>query len=150
MGVLVLSLLAGACASVRRPEVQLTGVRLGGIGLRGASLVAELEISNPNSFDIATDSIGYRLYANTSTSGTQWEPVLQRTVTQRIVARGSDVTRVEVPIDFNYSELSGAARTILERGVLNYRIEGHAFVREPMRRALPFEHTGSLSLSGAR
>jgi LEA14-like dessication related protein len=135
---------------VRRPEIELTGVRLGGVGLRGASLIAELQINNQNDFDIETDSISYRLFANTSSDGTQWEPVLQRTVTQRIVVPEEEVTRVEIPIEFNYSELSGAARTILDRGILNYRIDGHAFVREPMRRMIPFTHTGSVSLSGAR
>ncbi len=147
---LLVSVLASACTTVRRPEIELTGVRLGGVGLRGATLVAELQIDNRNDFDIETDSIMYRLFANTSAEGTQWEPVLQRTFTQRIVVPEEEVTLVEIPIEFNYSEVSGAARTILQRGILNYRIEGQAFVRQPMRRAIPFKHTGSVSLSGAR
>lgn len=149
-GVLLLSVLASACASVRRPEIELTAVRLGGIGLRGASLIAELDINNQNDFDIETDSIAYRMFANTSSDGSTWEPVLQRTFTQRIVIEEDKTTRVEIPIEFNYSELSGAARTIIDRGILNYRIEGQAFMREPLRRTIPFTKTGSVSLSGAR
>ncbi|HEY0674553.1 MAG TPA: LEA type 2 family protein [Longimicrobiales bacterium] len=150
LAVIAFGLVGSGCASVRRPEIELTGVRVGGIGLRGASLIAELDINNQNDFDIETDSIAYRLFANTSSDGSTWEPVLQRTMTQRILIEEDKTTRVEIPIEFNYSELSGAARTIIDRGILNYRIEGQAFMREPMRRTIPFTKTGSVSLSGAR
>ena len=143
-------LVAAACASVRRPEIQLNTIRVGGVGLRGATLIAELDINNQNDFDIATDSITYQLFANTATNGETWEPVLQRTYAQRIVIAEDKITRVEIPIDFNYSELTGAARTILDRGMLNYRLVGNAYLTEPARRTIPFSRTGSVSLSGAR
>jgi LEA14-like dessication related protein len=123
---------------------------VGGIGLRGASLIAELDIENENDFDIETDSITYQLFANTASTGENWQSVLQRSYTQRIVIAEDKVTRVEIPIDFNYSDFSGAARTIIDRGMLNYRIQGQAFVREPLRRTVPFTKTGSVSLTGAR
>jgi LEA14-like dessication related protein len=135
---------------VRAPEVNLASVRVGGIGLRGASLIAELDIENENDFDIETDSITYQLFANTASTGENWQSVLQRSYTQRIVIAEDKVTRVEIPIDFNYSDFSGAARTIIDRGMLNYRIQGQAFVREPLRRTVPFTKTGSVSLTGAR
>lgn len=151
LGFVFVLLLTAACAgSVRAPQVQLAGVRVAGIGLRGATLVADLDIENENDFDIETDSITYRLFANTSSSGETWEPVLQRTYTQRILIAEDRTTRVELPIEFNYSDLSGAARSILDRGTVNYRIEGQAFVREPLRRTVPFSRTGNFSLTGAR
>jgi LEA14-like dessication related protein len=120
-----------------------------GIGLRGASLVADLDINNQNDFSIETDSIAYRLFASTSGDGT-WQPLFQRTYTQRIVIPEDQRTRIEIPIEFNYSDLSGAARSLLDRGTFNYRIEGNAFVREPTRRTIPFTKTGNVSLQGAR
>jgi LEA14-like dessication related protein len=151
-GLLLLAVgLASSCASaVRRPEIELTGIRVGGIGLRGASLIADLDIDNRNDFDIETDSITYQLFANTSSSGESWQPILQRSYTQRIVIAEDKVTRVEIPIEFNYTDLSGAARAILDRGTMNYRIQGNAFVREPLRRTIPFTKTGNVSLSGVR
>jgi LEA14-like dessication related protein len=144
-------MLAGACAgSVKRPEIELAGLRLGGIGLRGASLIAELDINNPNDFTIETDSVAYQLFANTSADGDSWQPVLQRTYAQRIVIPEDEKTRVEIPIEFNYSEMSGAARSILDRGTFNYRIQGNAYVREPLKRTIPFTKSGNVSLSGAR
>ena len=145
-------LLAAACASaVRRPEIELIGVRVGGVGLRGATLIADLDVKNQNGFDIATDSIAYQLLANTASSGAeQWQPLLQRTHTQRIVIEEDRTTRVEIPIQFDYGDLSGAARTILERGMLNYRLVRNAYVTDPIRRTIPFSRTGSVSLTQAR
>ncbi len=144
-------LVASSCSSaVRRPEIELAGIRVAGIGLRGASLVADLDINNKNDFDIETDSIVYRLFANTASSGESWQPILQRSYTQRIVIAEDKITRVEIPIEFNYSDFSGAARSVIDRGTLNYRIEGQAFVREPLRRTIPFTKTGIVSMTGAR
>jgi LEA14-like dessication related protein len=149
--VLGASMLGSACASaVRRPEIELAGIRVGGIGLRGATLIAELDINNPNDFTIETDSIAYQLFANTSSDSEKWQPVLQRTYTQRIVIPEDERTRVEIPIEFNYSDMSGAARSILDRGTFNYRIQGNAYVREPLKRTIPFTKSGNVSMSGAR
>lgn len=149
--VLLLTTVAAGCIGrVRKPEVTLNAVRVAGIGLRGASLVAELDINNRNDFTIETDSIRYELFANTSGDGTNYAPVLQRTFTQRVVIDEDKTTRVEIPIEFNYSDLSGAARAILDRGTFNYQLRGNVFVREPMRRTIPFTHTGNVSLQGAR
>lgn len=151
LGVALLAVgMAGCASAVRRPEIELAGIRVGGIGLRGASLIAELDISNPNDFTIETDSIAYQLFANTSSTGDEWKPVLQRTYAQRIVIPEDERTRVEIPIEFNYSEMTGAARSILDRGTFNYRIQGNAYVREPLKRTIPFTKSGNVSLSGAR
>ena len=148
---LLAAMLATGCASaVKAPVVNLASVRVAGLGLRGASLIAELDIENDNDFDIEADSITYQLFANTSSSGENWQSILQRSYTQRIVIAEEKTTRVDIPIEFNYSDLSGAARTILDRGMLNYRIQGQAFVREPLRRTIPFTKTGNVSLAGAR
>lgn len=147
---LLAAIIAAGCGSVRKPEITLTGMRLGSAGLTGATLIADLEINNRNDFTIETDSITYQLFGSTSSDGKTWSPLLQRTFADRIVIKEDDITRVAIPIEFNYRELSGAAGSILQRGTFNYRIEGHAFVREPMRRTIPFNKTGSVSISGIR
>jgi LEA14-like dessication related protein len=149
MAVLLLSMVAAACIGrVRKPEVTLNAVRVAGIGVRGATLVAELDINNQNDFTIETDSIRYELLANTS--GDSYAPMLSRTFAQRVVIEEDRTTRVEIPIEFNYTELSGAARAIRDRGTFNYQLRGNVYVREPLRRTIPFTHTGSVSLQGAR
>ena len=142
-------LFIAACGSVRAPSVELNTVRVAGIGIRGASLIAELDIHNTNDFTIETDSITYQLLGNTGSEG-EWSPLLQRTLAQRIVLEEDRMTRVEIPIEFTYRELGPAASAIIDRGSFNYRIQGQVFVREPLRRTMPFTKSGSLSLAGSR
>jgi LEA14-like dessication related protein len=143
---------AGACVgrAVRAPVVQLVGVKVGGIGLRGATMIAELNIKNPNSFDIETDSITYELEASNPSDATNWSRVSLGTYSQRVRISDGDETEVEIPIDFSYAGLGGAATGIIERGTFNYRLRGNVFVREPLRRTVPFSRSGNLSLAGAR
>lgn len=150
-GLLAVAVLAAGCSSaIKQPEVNLLSIGVGGIGLRGATLIANVEIANPNSFSIEADSISYDLEAADPSNASSWTPVTTGTVTERIKVKDHGRTRVEIPIEFNYSSLSGAMRSILDRGTFNYRIRGNAFVREPLKRSIPFTKTGNLSLSGSR
>ena len=142
--------LAACVGRVRAPEVQLVGVKVGGIGLRGATMIAELDIRNPNSFSIETDSITYELEAANPSDATSWSRVTLGSYTQRIQIGDGDRTEVEVPIEFNYTGLTGAARSIIDRGTFNYRVRGSVFVREPLQRIVPFSRSGNVSLAGAR
>jgi len=147
----VAALLLGACSgAIKSPVITLASIDVAGIGLRGATLVANLDIENPNSFDIETDSIVYELEAANPSDAGSYTRVTQGAVTQRITVDDNNRTRVEIPIEFSYSSLSGAMRSIMDRGTFNYRIRGTAFVREPLRRSVPFTKTGNLSLAGAR
>jgi LEA14-like dessication related protein len=149
--VITAALLGTGCSSaVKQPEISLASLSVGGIGLRGATLVAHVDIRNPNSFDLETDSITYELEAADANDPNRWARVSQGVVSERIKVDDHGRTTVEIPIEFNYSSLSGAMRSIVDRGTFNYRIRGNAFVREPLRRSVPFSKTGNLSLSGAR
>lgn len=141
---------AGCSKMVRQPEVTLAGVKIGGIGLRGGTIVAEIDIKNPNSFEIESDSITYVFEVAQSGENTAWSPFTQGSYTQRLRVDDGDVTRVEIPIEFNYSAFSGALRSIMDRGTFNYRVTGRVFVREPLERTIPFSKSGNLSLAGSR
>ncbi|MGQ0814238.1 MAG: LEA type 2 family protein, partial [Gemmatimonadota bacterium] len=90
------------------------------------------------------------LEADSPSEAISWSLVTQGTVTQRIKVDYHKRTRVEIPIEFAYSNLSGALRSILDRGTFNYRIRGTAFVSEPLRRPVAFSKSGNISLAGAR
>jgi LEA14-like dessication related protein len=126
------------------------GVKVGGIGLRGATMIAELNIRNPNSFRIETDSITYELEASNPGDTSNWSRVSLGSYTQRVRINDGEETDVEIPIDFSYSGLGGAAQGIIERGTFNYRVRGNVYVREPLRRTVPFSKNGNVSLAGAR
>jgi LEA14-like dessication related protein len=135
---------------VRPPVVELTGVRVAGIGLRGATLIADLDIANPNDFSIETDSITFEMEASDPGDPNAWTRVTTGTNTERFRIEEASQAAVEIPIEFPYSGLGTPVRAILDKGTFNYRVSGQVFIREPLRRTVPFSQNGNLSLAGGR
>jgi LEA14-like dessication related protein len=153
--VLRTSLLAAMVVScltscMRAPVVDLTRVRVGGIGFSGATLIAELEVENPNRFAIETDSITFEMAAQDPTSRGNWTPVTAGTNAQRIRVESHASTSVELPIELAYAALSTPIRSIIQNGRFNYRLSGQVFVRRPLPKRIPFTETGSISVFGDR
>ena len=144
-------LLAAACSSVvREPEVRIESVRVGGIGLRGGTLYANVYVGNPNGFDLETRSISYDMQVEHPDSAGRWVSFSQGTVEDPVRVRGNGSTIVEVPIQFRYDDLGGAVRSILDTGTFNYRVRGDVQLSEPIGRTIPYSKTGIVSLSGVR
>ena len=149
--VLFAAMLAGCASVVRQPEIRLVGVSVGGLGLRGGTVVAEIEITNPNSFDIETRSISYDLkLTQTDTSKGEWMDFAKGEYTKTFKVRENDTATLEIPIEFSYSSMGGAMRSIMDRGTFNYSVEGRVRLREPLSREIPYRHRGNVSLAGIR
>jgi LEA14-like dessication related protein len=143
--------LLGACSSVvEQPEVRLESVRVGGIGLRGGTLYAQVYVSNPNGFDLEARSLTYDLQVADPDSAGQWVSFSQGTVQEPIRVRSNGSTVIEVPIQFRYDDFGGAVRSILDTGTFNYRVRGDVNLSEPIGRTFPYSKTGVVSLAGVR
>jgi LEA14-like dessication related protein len=145
---LSVTVVIAACSElVRAPVVELTGVRVRSIGLRGATLLAQLDIDNPNRFAIETDSITFQFEASDVRQPGSWKRVTSGTNVQQYRVEKASRTSVEIPIDFAYSDLGTPLRSLLERGAFDYRVSGVVFVKKPLRKRVPFSNEGSLSLA---
>ena len=142
------ALLLSLSACIRAPEVELTGVRVGGIGFRGATLIAELEITNPNRLAIETDSITFELAAQDASTPGTWSPVTAGTNTQRFRVERQNTATAEIPIELAYARFSTPMRSIVESGRFNYRVSGQVFVKKPLPKRIPFSQEGSIALLG--
>lgn len=145
-----LLLLAACSSAVRQPEVRIDSLRVGGIGLRGGTLYAQVYIGNPNGFDLETRSVTYDLQVEHPDSAGQFVSFSQGTVSDPIRVRGNNSTVVEIPIQFRYDDLGGAVRSIIDTGTFNYRIRGDVELSQPIGRTLPYSKTGIVSLAGVR
>lgn len=144
-------LLLGACSSaVRQPEVRLESMRVGGIGLRGGTLYAQVYVGNPNGFDVETRSLTYDMQVEHPDSAGRWVSFSQGTVDEPVRVRGNGSTIIEVPIQFRYDDLGGAVRSILDTGTFNYRVRGDVELSRPVGRTIPYSKTGIVSLRGVR
>lgn len=144
---LLAALASASC--MQAPEVDLTRVRVGGIGFQGATLIAELAVENPNRFAIKTDSVTFELQARESAESS-WTPVADGTYSQQFEIGGRSTSRVEIPIDLAYSRLRTPVRSIVQSGRFDYRLSGQVFVRRPIPKRVPFTQDGSISLFESR
>jgi LEA14-like dessication related protein len=140
---------AGCFAGFERPEVRLHGVRVGGIGLRGGTVYARLQVVNPNGFTLRADELTYDLeFAGERVD--EWLPFAEGVFEERIEVPGRDSATVEIPVEFTYRELGQAMQSVLDRGTLDYRVRGSVRVTDPIGRTVPYRHEGTVTMSGFR
>jgi len=144
---LAATLTAAACSAMfERPRVHLTDVRVGGLGLRGATVIAELAVVNPNSFDVEMEGLTYDLEISDPAGEGGWTRFAEGSWDERLRVRSGDSVSVDIPIEFGYSQMGAAVRSMLDRGTFDYRVEGTVEVRDPVRRTVPYRHQGKFTL----
>jgi LEA14-like dessication related protein len=151
LAALMVALPVAACAGAyQQPEVEFEGVRLGGLGLRGGTLYAQILVSNPNRFDLETQSLTYELEVPHPTQAGEWVSFTQGTIDERVrvAARGSTI--LEVPVTFQFDDMGGAMRSLLNTGSFAYRVSGDVRLREPIARTFPYRKQGTVTMGGIR
>lgn len=146
----LLALFAASCLpGLREPEVRLAGVRLGGLGLQGGVLYAQLHVTNPNRFGITASGVTYDLEVlDSSGDGEQWYDFAEGAYATEFTVGARDSATVEVPIQFRYEAVGGAIRSIVARGLFEYRVSGAVSIEEPVRTTVPFRRRGVVSFDG--
>lgn len=145
---LVLATVPAGCASLfQAPEVRLQSVRVLGLGLTGGTLEAGVLVSNPNRYALRTARLSYDLeLADAGQSGDSWSPLANGQLEHVVEIPASDSVVVSVPIEFTWSGVGGAIRSLLERGTFDYRVSGALQLRSPIQRDVPYRRTGTLSV----
>jgi LEA14-like dessication related protein len=151
LSALLVALPLAACAGAyRQPEVEFEGIRLGGIGLRGGTLYAQVLVTNPNNFALETRALSYDLQVNHGTDAGEWMTLTQGVIEERVRVDRRSSKILEVPVQFRYDDMGGALRSILDTGTFNYRVTGDVQLAEPISRTFPYRRTGTVSLQGVR
>jgi LEA14-like dessication related protein len=143
---------ASACVGAfQRPDVRFEGMRVGGLGLRGGTVYAQLHVTNPNDFRLETTRLSYDLeVGDRAAADNGWSRLANGTFDTPIEVDANSSKVVEIPIEFNYSQMTGALRTILDKGTFDYRVSGVVRVAEPISRDVPYSRTGVVTMSGIR
>lgn len=152
LAVMAAMILAGCSAAFKQPEVQLEGIELGGLGLRGGTLLVNVSVRNPNSFSLTADKIRYELLLKDSQepSDTAWKSFANGTYDRQVTVRGGRTETFQVPVEFSYAGLGGAATSLLRTGRFDYRARGTVVAKTPFgSREVPFRKSGTLLMSGA-
>jgi LEA14-like dessication related protein len=145
---LAVTMVPAGCASLfQAPEVRLQSVRVVGLGLTGGTLEAGVLVSNPNRYALRTAQLSYALdLADAGTSGDAWNPLANGQLEREVEIPATDSIVVPIPIEFTWSGVGSAIRSLIERGTFDYRVSGALHLRSPIRREVPYRRTGTLSL----
>lgn len=145
----LLATVAGAaCAALLDPpDVRIADVRVGGIGLSGATADVVLQVKNPNGFALTAEGLRYQLDfldPDASMQGEEtWHAVTSGRTTDRIHVPGNDSSTVTVEVPFQYEDLGRAMLGLLREGGLDYRLTGDVMFDGPVGDVrVPFRDTG--------
>lgn len=146
---LLLTLALAACggpggvdpASLIQPQVHLRSLTVRNVGLTGGTLELALAFHNPNRLTLN----GSALTAGLDVEGTHFGDVA---LAGPFALAGNDTTVMTVPLNFSWSGVGSAARSVLNSGAVNYGIDGRFALRLPVGTDLeiPFTGQGSLPL----
>jgi LEA14-like dessication related protein len=151
-------LLAGCGSVIRQPKVTLENVQIGGLGLRGGTLLVNVRVENPNGFTLSANQFTYDLairdaneVASTDADAdTAWIEFASGTYDEPFSVAGHETRTVQVPIEFSYSGLGSASSALLRNGTFTYRARGTVDVKTPLgTQAVPFTKRGTFSMMGS-
>jgi LEA14-like dessication related protein len=141
---------AGCAVFVKEPRVTIADVRVVSLGLAGGTARVELEVDNPNRFDLSVRTLSYRMEVAegpASPGGEErWIRLAEEEEVEReILAPARQTVRVEVPVAFEYRALGAAVRSLLLDGEVRYRVQGAVRVLGPVgEHRLPFGSNGRM------
>ena len=151
LSLLVMAMLA-ACGTFgfRQPKVNLEGVQLGSLGLRGGTLLVSVRVENPNGFALNAERLRYDLaLRDPDVAGdTAWIDFASGTYDQEFSVGAGRTETVQIPVEFSYAGLGGAASSLLRNGTFHYRARGEVDVDTPIgTRAVPFTKRGTFTMA---
>lgn len=102
------------------PGIKLKGVKIKNLSFTSANLVAQVEVDNPNDFDIAVRNFNYQLNINQ----VQWGQG-EISKSNNIPGKGKGV--IDIPVKLNLLSIGSAASSLLKKGSsLEYQLKGNA------------------------
>ena len=139
---------SGCATLFQAPEVRLASVRVVGLGLRGGTLEAGVLVSNPNGYALRSGQLRYELeVAEPGDSASRgWTPLANGQLDREVQVPAGDSVILGIPIEFTWEAVGSTIRSLLDRGTFDYRVSGALELRSPLRRSVPYRHTGTLAL----
>ena len=146
----VIGLAGAGCATLGRaafeePVVELREFNVTGLGLTGGAVDVVLSVYNPNGYKLDALSMTYKVDVDSIALG-------GGSLDGRFVVNSRDSSQVRLPVQFTYSGLGAAGRSLITSGTVNYRVRGDFTVSTPIGNfTRPYDRRGSYnSVSGNR
>jgi len=146
LGVIVLSVAASACATLRNalnfeePQIQLQEIHVTGMGLSGGTLDLVFDVYNPNQYRLRST----RLDVGLELASTDFGEAL---IDKPLDLSPQNHSRVVMPVRFTWAGVGAAARSLLQSQELPYGITGAVILDTPIgERRVQLHDTGKVPL----
>lgn len=127
-----------------QPVVALRHVGLRGVGLRGGALEVEMDVYNPNDYDLVAPRVHYRVYVGDAELASGLADL-------NVVVPSRDSAVVRIPATVGYGAMRRAGRELLGTGAAPYRVLGRITVGTPYGRlSFPYDRAGQFSPMSAQ
>jgi len=112
-----------SCATwiLENPSFTLRRVSLSPISFTESNLLLDLDVQNPNHYNLTLNSFGCSIYLKN-------EEIGNGHLEKEILIPSSSTTQIQVPLAVKYKDLSGILKVIFTEHDLPYKIEGNANV----------------------
>jgi LEA14-like dessication related protein len=119
-----LSIFLMSCLSwiMEKPSFVLRGIILSPHSSTEMNILLDLEVQNPNRFDLTLKSFEYTFYLKN-------EEIGNGRLEKELVIPSSSTTQVQIPVVAKFKDLGGILKAIFTGDELPYKIEGKADVR---------------------
>jgi LEA14-like dessication related protein len=125
---------------LENPSFTLRKVSLSPISYTETTFLLDLDVENPNRFDLTLKSFECSIYLKNAEIGTG-------RMEKEVLIPSSSTTRIQVPLIVNFKDLSKIMKVIFTEDDLPYRIEGNANVSSVFGSInFPFSKEGRLTL----
>lgn len=124
---LAAGLALSACArfAFQQPTARLVAVEVTGLDLQGGALNLQLDVHNPNAYDLRTTRIAVGL----DLEGTHFGDV---DLGRDVALPAGQTTRVQLPVAFAWTGVGAGARAMLGRGSVRYDLTGRLYLQTPI------------------
>lgn len=113
-----------AQSAFQNPIVELQDVVMRGVGLQGGTLDVILDVQNLNDYRIDVSKVTYTVFAESL-------QVATGDVTKMVTLDNKSRTQVTLPVNFTFREVQQAANILIQRGSVEYTVEGDFTLATP-------------------
>lgn len=123
-----------------KPSFTLRGITLNTVSFTAMNVLLNIDVRNPNSFDLTLKSFEYTIYLKN-------EEIGNGHLEKELLIPSSSTTQILVPIVVRFKDLNGSLKVIFTENDLPYKIEGNADVVMAFRSLkFPFSTEGRIDL----
>jgi len=136
------SMLLLSCANwiLENPSFNLRGVSLRPISFTETNLLLDLDVQNPNNYDLTLKSFVYTIYLKN-------EDIGNGHLEKEILIPSSSTTQIRVPLVVKFKDFNRTLNVIFAGDDLPYKIEGNASVSSAFGSLnFPFSKDGCINL----